>query len=179
LVDDILYKDIVGMHGIKEVQKLKDFFVLLMERAGKVASINKLGRILDVQPDTSRRWLKMFEDTYLIYTVVRYGRTNESLLSAKKIYAADLGIRNAFTGLRDKGSYFENYLYLKLRGLSPRYVYQDGNEIDFMTVNNTLVEVKYGLDMNQAQKDLFESFPAKKKIVINGVKDLSYLDSIE
>ncbi len=67
LVDDIIYKDIAAVNGIKNLRSLKDFFLLLMERAGKQISINKIARILDISPDTSRRYLSLFEDTFLIY----------------------------------------------------------------------------------------------------------------
>lgn len=91
LVDDIICKDIAAFHGIKNPQILKDFFLLLMERAGKSASINKMANILQISPDTAKRYLDMFAETYLIYLVPRCGKTNERILSPKKVYAADLG----------------------------------------------------------------------------------------
>jgi predicted AAA+ superfamily ATPase len=178
LVDDIINKDIVAMYGVKDVQILKDFFVLLMERSGKILSINKIGKILKIAPDTSRRYLKMFEDTYLIYVVQRSGKTNEMILSPKKIYAADLGIRTSFTGIRDLGSFFENYVFLKIRNYLPKYVYQEGYEIDFLTAGKTLIEVKYGLPMNEDQSRLFNSTEAKKKMIINGIIDMNKLEGI-
>lgn len=172
LVDDIIQKDIAALHGIRNTRMLKDFFLLLMERAGKVVSINKLANILKISPDTAKRYLEMFADTYLIYLVPRCGKTNERLLSPKKVYAADLGIRTLFTGFRDKGSLFENYVYLKIKRLNPCYVYKEGAEIDFMTKDGTLIEVKYNAKMSDSQKRLFESLDAKKKVIINGVEDI-------
>lgn len=176
LVDDIIYKDIAAFHGIRNPQILKDFFLLLMERAGKALSINKMANILKISPDTARRYLEMFADTYLIYLVPRSGKTNERILSPKKVYAADLGIRSFFTGFRDLGSLFENYVYLKIKGSNPCYVYEDRAEIDFLTEEGTLIEVKYNGKLSDAQKRLFDSHPAKKKLVINGVENLGKLD---
>ncbi|MCK5843484.1 MAG: ATP-binding protein, partial [Victivallales bacterium] len=48
LVDNVICKDIAAFHGIKSVGVLKNFFLLLMERAGKSVSVNKLARILDI-----------------------------------------------------------------------------------------------------------------------------------
>ena len=98
VVDDIILKDIAAQHNIKDSFLLKDFFLLLMERCGKVFSINKIANILKISPDTVRRYLEYFQSTYLVQLLPRCGKTNERLLSAKKIYAADLGIRNIFTG---------------------------------------------------------------------------------
>ncbi len=172
LVDDIIYKDISAFHNIKNPQILKDLFLLLMERAGKAVSINKVANILKISPDTARRHLEMFADTFLIYLMPRCGKTNERILAPKKIYAADLGIRNLFTGFRDKGSLFENYVYLKIKNRNPCYTYEDGIEIDFMTKDKTLIEVKYMSDMTEKQKSLFEQIKANERIVIRGVKDI-------
>ncbi|MDQ7825949.1 MAG: ATP-binding protein [Candidatus Eremiobacteraeota bacterium] len=168
LVDDIIFKDIAAFHNLRNTRILKEFFLLLMERAGKTASINKMARIMKISPDTARRYLDMFADTYLIHLVARWGKTNERILSPKKVYAADLGIRTLFTGFRDKGSLFENYVYLKLRGLNPCYVCQEGNEIDFLTENNDLLEVKYKGSLGVRQRALFESFKARGKYLILG-----------
>jgi predicted AAA+ superfamily ATPase len=178
LVDDILQKDIAAFHGVKDVQILKDFFLLLMERAGKVISINKIARILDISPDSAKRYLGMFADSFLIFLVPRFGKINERLLAAKKIYAADLGIRSYFTGFRDKGSLFENYVYLKIKKCNPSYVYQQGNEIDFLTDRKILIEVKYNSEMNEKQKALFEKIQARKKIVIKDIFDLDELEKL-
>lgn len=175
LVDDIIHKDISAFHNIKNPQLLKDYFVLLMERAGKIVSINKIANILDISPDTSKRYLQMFADTYLIYLIQRCGKTNEKLLSPKKVYAADLGIRTFFTGFRDKGSLFENYVYLKIKNYNPCYIYKDGLEIDFLTNDKTLIEVKYHSDMQEKQLALFNSLEAKRKIVIKNINDLENL----
>jgi len=167
LIDDVIYKDIVAFHGIKNPQGIKDFFALLMERVGKQVSINKIANILKMSPDTAKRYLQMFEETYLIYLVPRYGKLNERLLSPKKNYAADLGIRNLLTGFRDKGALFENYIYLMIKHLEPAYIYQNGIELDFLTRNKMLVEVKYGSELTMKQKELFEKTEAEKKLIID------------
>ncbi len=173
LADDIIYKDISAIHGIRDIQLLKDYFLLLMERSGKVLSINKIASILSIAPDTARRYMDLFAETNLVYMVERYGKTNERLLAPRKIYSADTGIRSFFTGFRDKGSLFENYIYLCLRKYHPEYVYQDGIEIDFLLERKTLMEIKYHQEeLSPKQKLLMDSFPAAEKVVIRTNKDL-------
>lgn len=179
LIDDILYKDIVAFHGLKRPELVKDYFALLMERSGKQISLNKVANILGISPDTASRYLAMFVDAYLIYLVPRYGKTNEVILSPKKIYAADLGIRNIFTGFRDKGALFENVVFAKIKNLEPRYVYQDGLELDFITKQKTLIEVKYNREINAKQKKMFDAFAAKEKILIRNFYDLEQLNKQE
>lgn len=176
LVSDIIYKDIVTTYRIKNPDTLKDFFLLLMERAGKQLSINKIARLLSISPDSARRYLQMFEETYLVYLVPRFGKTNERILAPKKVYASDLGIRNLFTGFRDKGALFENYIYLKIKSRKPSYIYKEGIEIDFLTEDNTLIEVKYRSELTEKQKKFFSKFKAKKKIIIRNFHDLKKIE---
>jgi len=171
LLDDIIYKDIIAAHGIKDSSIIRDYFRLLMERAGKQVSLNKVARILGIGVDTARRYLGYFEDTYLIHPIERCDKLNERLRSPKKIYAGDIGIKNIFTGFRDKGAVFENLVYLKIRHKSPCYIYKNKIEIDFLTKDKVLIEVKYNSELNDKQKKLFESINAEKKVLIKNVKD--------
>ena len=167
LVDDIIYKDIGAVHNIKNIQVLKDYFLLLMERAGKQISLNKLAAILRISPDTSRRYFELFTDSFLIFPVLRYGTTNEKLLSAKKIYAPDLGIRHLFTGFRDIGSFFENYVYLKIKKFNPFYLYTGKTEIDFLIEKTALIEAKYQQEpLSEKQQELFDAYEIPEKHIV-------------
>ncbi len=179
LVDSIIQKDITAFHGLKNHQILRDYFTLLMERSGKQLSINKIGKILNISPDTSKRYLGYFESTYLIHLMSRWGKTNQKLLSAKKIYATDLGIKYLFMGNQDLGSYFENYIYLKLKNKKQLYyLYEDKIEIDFITDDKILIESKYYSEMTPKQKKLFDSYPASKRIIIDSIENLHLLNEI-
>lgn len=179
LVDDIIQKDITAFHGLKNHQILRDYYLLLMERSGKQLSINKIAKILSISPDTSKRYLSYFESTYLIHLLPRWGKTNQQLLSAKKIYASDLGIKYLFIGSRDLGSYFENYIYLLLRKQKRLfYLYENATELDFYTEDGILIESKFYSQMNDKQSSLFSEYPAKKKMVIDSVEKLSLLENL-
>ena len=179
LVDDIIQKDITAFHSLKNHQILRDYFTLLMERSGKQLSINKIGKILNISPDTSKRYLSYFESTYLIHLLPRWGKTNQKLLSPKKIYASDLGIKHLFMGERDLGSYFENYIYLLLRNKkSLYYLYENTIEIDFYTEDKILIESKFYSELNRKQEKLFREYPADKKLVIDSVEKLSDLNEL-
>lgn len=175
LVDSIIRKDIAAVHHIKNTGVLKDYFLLLMERSGKQVSINKVSNILNISPDTARRYFDLFCDTYLIYPLIRYGKTNEKLLSPRKIYAADLGIRTLFTGERDFGSLFENYVFLKIKHLGPYYFYDSGIEMDFFTPEKQLLEVKYhDKALSARQQALFDKTNAKYKQIIRNSADIEH-----
>lgn len=99
----------------------------------------------------------------------------ENILAPKKIYAADVGIRHFFTGFRDKDAIFENIVFSLIKHKKPTYIYQDGIEIDFITDDSHLIEVKYGKELNDKQLALFEKIIADKKTVIRGFNDLDLL----
>ncbi len=179
VVDDIISKDIIAFYNIKNKQVIKEFFLLLMERAGKQVSINKVSKILKISPDTTKRYLGYFEETYLVYTIQRHGTTNEQLLSPQKMYGADLGIRNLYTGFRDKGSVFENYIFLVILKRNPvflNYVNEKGIEIDFFINKRLLVEVKYNRTLNEKQERFFKDFPAGRKLILQGRKEIAELE---
>jgi len=176
LVDSILYKDIIAFHNIKDSAIVKDFFRLLMERAGKVLTLNKMAKILGISLDTVRRYMEYFRETYIVYTVERCGKLNQRLRTGKKLYAGDVGLKNMATGFRDRGAVFENMVYLKIKQHDPCYIYEDGNEIDFF-FKDTLMEVKFGKELKGKQLQLFEKTPAKEKIIVSKWQELMNLKS--
>ena len=179
LVDDIVQKDIVAYHGLRNSQTVRDFFILLMERSGKQVSFAKMAKILGISPDTARRYFGYFMSTYLIHGIQRWGKTNERLLAPQKIYAGDLGIKYAFHGNRDLGSYLENYIYLCLRAENRVfYLYENGVEIDFYTEGKVLIESKYYAEMTKKQARLFATYPANKRILIDSIENLRLLKDL-
>jgi uncharacterized protein len=120
LVDYIIHKDIAAVHGIRQLQQLKDYFLMLMERSGKTMSISKVANVPGISNDTSKRFFDLFCDTYIVNPVSRFGKLNEQMVSPKKVYCCDTGIRTYYTGERDWGALFENYCYLRLKHLNLR-----------------------------------------------------------
>ncbi len=176
LVNDIILKDISAVNNIRHPKVLQDFFMLMMERAGKQMSINKVAAILGISVDTAARYFELFVKAYLIYPVTRYGKTNERLLAPKKIYAPDTGIKTLFTGFRDKGSLFENYVFLRLKQYSPEYIYKDQTEIDFILSNRFIIEAKYHTEaLSEKQEKLLASMEATKKAIVRNFSDVKKL----
>jgi len=145
LLEGVIFKDIMAVHGVRDVTSLRDFFRLLMERAGKQFTINKASRVIGVSVDTVRRYLEYFTQAYLVYTIERCGKLNERLRAPKKLYAADLGLRNLVTGFRDKGAILENLVFLKIKDAKPCYVYQGGSSWIFSLPTRSLKSSTEGI----------------------------------
>lgn len=170
LIENIISKDIIAHYHLRNGQVIRDFYKLLMERSGKQISFHKIANILEISVDSVKRYFHYFEETYLIYSIEKYGKLNEKLKSAKKIYASDIGLRNVVTGYRDKGAIYENLIFLQIKDMHPCYLYIDGNEIDFITETGLLIEAKYHATLNAKQQKIFDNFKAKKKMIANGLQ---------
>lgn len=175
LIDDIICKDIAAVNGIKNIGLLREFFMLLMERAGKSVSINKIAKVLQISPSTSARFLDHFERSFLVSLISRHGKLNEKIRTPKKLYSVDLGIRVLFTGYRDIGSLFENYIYHLIAERRPEFLFVENIEIDFITEDGALIESKYYDSLRPKQQALYDKFTAKSKMVVDSVEALSLL----
>lgn len=179
LMDNIIYKDIAAIHGIRQIKQLKDYFLLLMERSGKTMSINKVAKVIGISTETSKRYFDFFCDTFIVYPVARHGKLNEQMVSPKKIYCCDTGIRTYYTGVRDWGALFENYAFLRLKHLSLSYVYENALELDFITEKKVLIECKFHDEiLTERQQRLFDTIGAKGKHIIRTEKDIEALRNI-
>jgi uncharacterized protein len=178
LVDDIIYKDIIAYHKLKNPKIIKDFFKILMGNVGGPISIYKISNTLKISSDTASRYLQYLKDTYLIYMVYRHGNTNQMLSSPQKVYVGDIGIRNLFTGFVKKGRAFENYIYLKIKDFEPVYVYENQVELDFYLNGSVLVEVKYNEELRDKQKTFYEKFQADHKLVARSFEDIEKLEEL-
>ena len=169
LVNNIIYKDIIAFHNIKNITLVIDLFRLLCERVGKQVSYNKLSHVLNTTKDTIKKYIGYFVDSYLFSIIEKDAKSmNERVADNKKIYCADVGIKNVTVGFRDLGAIYENLVFLRIKHKNPRYFKKDGLEIDFR-FDQYLIEAKYNSKLNPKQAKLFESIKIKNKIVAQGV----------
>jgi uncharacterized protein len=175
VVNNIILKDIVAKYGIKNTEKVFDLFRLLMERVGKPLTYSKIANILDISKDSVQTYINYFLETYLFSKIEVNGKLNERIKGPKKFYCGDVGIKNVSTGFRDKGAIYENLVYNKIKSDYKNhlkgeinFLYKDGVEIDFVT-KDFLLEAKFGQEMNEKQKNLFDNYKIKNKIVARGV----------
>ena len=168
LLELIISKDVLSSHDIKNRQIVYDLFRLLCERVGKQVSYNKLANILGVDNETVSRYISYFIDTFLFDMIEVKGKLNERIRGKKKLYCIDVGLRNVVTGFRDKGAVYENLVFNRIKRNKPNFLMRGGIEIDFIFAN-TLIEAKYGSELNDAQQEVFDKIKVKNKIVARGM----------
>lgn len=153
LVKDIIEKDIVKVHKVKNNQYLFDVCQILAKQIGFKGSSNKIANVLKLDNKTVENYIQYLKEVKLIDTIYQYSDSlNKKLYSPKKYYFNDLGVRNSFVGFSDIGSLVENAVFLHLANKygSKNIFYlsnSDSNEVDFavkLEENKVLfVESKY------------------------------------
>lgn len=172
LADTIIYKDIVSFYGLKNPKLVRELFVLLCERVGKPLSYNKLAKILGLSVDTVSQYVSYFESSFLIYIVHKHSKSlNERIRAGKKVYIADIGIRNLLVGFRDLGAIFENLVFLKIKHLNPSFYYENMREIDFIIKEKDLaIESKFKEKIEEGELETLNKSKFKNKLVVNDYK---------
>ncbi len=173
LVNDILTRDILSRYKVANPLKLKELFMLLVNRIGKPITYSKLARLLSTKEETVEQYLSYLSSSELVHIVYRWSRSvNERVYSPKKIYLGDVGFRYALTGRFSSGSNLENLLFLEIMEKNPYYYMKGGIELDFITETREIYECKLR-ELSDNQKELLERLKREgfKVHLITGYRD--------
>ncbi len=137
LLNDIIERDIIVRHDVREKSALKILAVYLLSNSSKQISYNKITRTFGLgSVNTSRAFIAYLEDAYLFFTVKMFDYSlKKQVVNPKKVYAVDTGLINAvsinFTP--DNGKMLENCVFmgLKRRG-NEVYYFKGEKECDFL-----------------------------------------------
>jgi len=99
-VDLSIHKDVMRVFRNREPQKIEKLMAVLSQSSGNVVASNTLADTLGLNFRTIERYLSHLEAVYLISISHAYsGSLYKSLPKARKIYVANVGVRNAIMGL--------------------------------------------------------------------------------
>jgi len=159
ILDLTLYRDVVELFGIGRPELLEAIFKTVTENTGQTINYNKLGKNLDAQYKTVRKYIDALDQSFLIEKSRRL--QNNKLQEYKKrpkIYTSE----HSFTNLQNtkKGLKAETiaYNHLKLKGETGHWR-KNREEIDIILKqkeeNIRAYEIKY---RDQEQKPDFKQF---------------------
>lgn len=163
LFEDVIVRDIVARYGIKDIKSLHRLAVYLLSNIGNRVTATKLRQSLTIgATSTVLSWFSHLELSYLVAFLPRFSySTKAQLINSRKIYAMDLGMTRAVTGLStaDKGRKLENLVYIHLRKTYKElYFFDEKGECDFVAMKNgivhALVQVCYELTADNLQREL-------------------------
>jgi hypothetical protein len=99
-VDLSIYKDVMRVFKNREPQKIEKLMAVLSQSSGNIVASNTLSDTLGLNFRTVERYLSHLEAVYLVTVSHAYsGSLYKSLPKARKIYVANVGVRNAILGL--------------------------------------------------------------------------------
>ncbi|HIE26947.1 TPA: ATP-binding protein [Candidatus Poribacteria bacterium] len=102
IIDRVLYKDIPELFGVRDRRVLYDLFVFTVYNSGNLFSFNSLAQTLGAKTDTISNYIQYLAASDVIAVLPKYARTVEGTLrTQKKVYVADVAIRNALLGQLD------------------------------------------------------------------------------
>lgn len=146
---DYLFRDVLRIDTVRKPIIVEKLAQLLAYQIGQEVSYNELAQKLEVSRQTVMNYVRLLEQSFIIFRVSPLGRNLRSEITRfEKIYFYDTGIRNAVINSfeqvafrLDKGALFENFFIserIKANQRASRNVKQyfwrtkDGSEIDFI-----------------------------------------------
>lgn len=132
----VYLRDIVERYKVENTAELRELIRVLASSVGSLTNATNLANAfkskkrLSLSDNTISKYIKYFEESFLVEKSVRYDIRGKQYIGAQsKYYFQDVGIRNALLSFRqsDDGHVMENVVYNELR--SRGYSVDVGNVI--------------------------------------------------
>lgn len=177
--EDILYKDIMLRHEIRDANSLRKIATFLMTNLSSQITYNSLKNTFGLSLDLIRNYLSYMEEAFLVFQIPIFAYSlKEQEIAPKKIYCIDNGLRNAvsFKFSKDEGKLAENLVFLKLKQEGKEIYYWKGKkEVDFVLKNKdqtlTAIDVSYTDKIEEIDASALLEFKKNFK----QVKDLIFI----
>ena len=166
LLNDVITRDIVARHGLKNMKIIKDMALFLLTNIGKEFSYNNLRKMFNLgSTNTAVSFVSYLEDSYLLFTVPKFDYSlKKQQVNPKKIYCIDNGLAfvNSSSFSEDKGRLLENIVFINLRkNHKDIFYFREKHECDFI--------VKDGAKISEAVQVCLELNEENKEREINGI----------
>ena len=146
---DILYRDVIARHGIRNVVEIKELALFLASNPATVQSYKNMKMLIGVKSlSTVKTYLDVLNDVYLFLNLGLFDYSvKRQIYNPSKIFCIDTGLCNAvsFRFSRNSGHLLENLVCVELlRRRAELYYWKSakGREVDFV--------MRRGSDIEQA-----------------------------
>ncbi|MHB1377837.1 MAG: ATP-binding protein [Candidatus Humimicrobiaceae bacterium] len=182
---DILYKDIVMRHDIRQKTVLEKIALFFISNSGKIISIESLKNNYNISFEMSSSYIDYLKSAFLILELNQFSYSlKKQQKSLKKYYSIDTGIANSisFRFSEDKGRMLENIVFLHLKNSGSNiYYYKTRNnlEVDFLIADNMeikdLIQVSWNIENSETRAREIKSLAAAmEELNINSSKIITY-----
>lgn len=160
LFDDIMYRDVIAKHGVREMAAIQRLAAYLVENPGCRFSATRMLKVLNVAaPGTVLQWCDWMQDAYLFHFVPKYSDSvRAQLVCPRKVYLVDTGLANVISRriVFNDALCFENLVFLALRRkYHDIYYHDDGGECDFVCMEHHIprAAVQACVKLTEGDKD--------------------------
>jgi len=186
-----LYRDIIERARIKERDIMEFMLRYLISNSGNTMSISKLHKIISssfypVSKRTVWKYYSLILSSFAVFDIKIHTQSRKKeMLSPQKIYAVDNGLYNIVSTKKNMGSSMETLVFLHLymeknrRNVEIRYYKSKNQEVDFLILNNGLVEeliqVCYDImDPTTKKREIDALIQASKELKCNNLKIITW-----
>ena len=146
LYNDLIYRDIVVRHSLRNPEIVRELGVYLATNIGKEFSFNNLSKAFELgSSNTVASYISYFEDAYLFFTVPRFSYSlKQQAKNPKKIYGIDTGLIGilSMSFSKDQGRLLENLVFIHFKRLGKEiFYYRQKGECDFIIATSKKVEM--------------------------------------
>jgi predicted AAA+ superfamily ATPase len=137
LFRDVITKDIVLRHNVREARALRELAGYLVSNVTSFVSYNKLRKQYSLgSTHTLKNYLEYFTEVYMFFELPMFSYSvNRQIQNNRKIYAIDNGIvkANGFAFSENAGKQLENMVFIELKRRGKEIFYHKGKyECDFL-----------------------------------------------
>jgi len=158
LLKDIVIRDIVVRHKIRNSKTMRELAIYLLTNVGKEISLNKLTKTFNIKSvNTTASFISFLEESYLIFVLPKFSYSlKKQLINPKKIYSIDNGISNVNSASfsSDKGRMLENIVFQNLRRKYQKiYYFKEKHECDFIIKDKQTIAIQVCYNLNEENKE--------------------------
>ena len=131
IIDLAIYKDINLLYNLQNPVILEDILLYIARNNASVFEYDKAVRLFGgIQSHILEKYLNYLESSFLIHSVTNFNsEISKFQISTKKVYFADIGIRNALLGnysldIRDVNLLVDNAVFLHLLRIKSKYNFE-------------------------------------------------------
>ena len=183
LISDIISRDIIVRHKLRDSKTIKEMAIYLLSNVGKEFSYNGLRKMFELgSTNTAVAFVSYFEDSYIMFTVPKFSYSiKKQIVSQKKIYSIDTGLAkaNSVSLSSDNGRILENVVFLNLRRKYKEIFYfKEKSECDFVVREKSqisqAIQVCYNLDEDNKKREIGGLIEAMEKFKLSNALILTY-----
>ena len=141
LLGDIIARDILARHRLRDSVVLRELATYLLSNVGKETTFNRIKKIFELgSTNTAISLAKHLEDAYVVAFVQKFDYSlKKRRANPRKVYAMDNGLAraNSISFSKDEGRLLENAVFVELKRRNCEvYYFREKQECDFLVRRN-------------------------------------------